>query len=282
MKSRNAIMNKSYVYGLFFVLIQATFFITIILSYKNLTENFLLLLITILSLLYPLITFIMIYLYLKYENQKEIIKKMEEFNLNLRKQRHDFLNHLQVIFGLIDCGEIAEALNYLKSIEASVKNKSLVYKTNNPHIGIVLSAFAMKAESKGVRFELYGLNDFSEFPLSYTHAVAVLSNLLNNSLENCERNGCVYVETEIVHGYFYLTISNDGKPIEIIHGENFHDWQKQIFQGESSKGKDRGAGMLIIKEILSQYEDSNFSVLDREKPTFMLKLKIVGGVENND
>lgn len=282
MKSQNIIINKSYVYGLFFTLIQAVFFITIILSYKKLTENFLLILIINLSFLYPLITIIIFYLYLKYENQKDNIKKVEEFNLNLRKQRHDFLNHLQVIFGLIDCGEIDESLNYLKSIEASVKNKSLVYKTNNLHIGIVLSAFAMKAESKGVRFELYGLNDLSEFPLSTTHAVSVLSNLLNNSLENCEKNGCVYVETEIVQGYFFLTISNDGKPIETIHGENFYDWQEQIYQGKSSKGKDRGAGMLIIKEILSQYEDCNLFVLDREKPTFMLKLKIVGGVKKND
>jgi len=281
MKSQNTI-NKSYIYGTFFILIQATFFITIILSYKNFAENFLLILIIILSLLYPLITFIMIYLYLKYENQKEIIEKIEEFNISLRKQRHDFYIHLQVISGLIDCNEIDEALNYLRSIEASVKNKSLVYKSNNLQIGIVLSAFAMKAESKGVRFELYGLNDFSRFPLSPTHAVTVLSNLLSNSLENCEKNGCIYVETEIDQNYFYLKISNDGKPIEIIHGDNPAEWQKELFQGRSSKGEDRGLGLLIIKEILSQYEDCDILVLDREKPTFMLKLKIIDGVKEND
>ena len=282
MKSQKKIINKNYVYGLFFTLIQATFFITIILSYKNLTESFLLLLIIVFSLLYPFITFIMIYLYLKYESQKETTKKMEEFNLSLRKQRHDFLAHLQVISGLIDCDDIDGAKEYLEKIEAATKNTSLISKTNNLHIGIVLSAFAMKAESKGVRFDLYGFNDFSKFPLSSTHAVTVISNLLNNALENCEVNGCVYVETEIVHDYFYLRISNDGKPIEIIHGENPADWQKEIFQGKSTKGKDRGLGLLIIKEILAQYEDCNLFVLNREKPSFMLKLKIAGGVKEND
>ncbi|MDF9407801.1 Spo0B domain-containing protein [Pelotomaculum isophthalicicum JI] len=279
MKLSNIITNKNYIYGLFFILIQATFFITIILSYENLTEHFLLTLIIVLSLLYPLITFIMIYLYLKYDSQKEIIEKIEDFNISLRKQRHDFFAHLQVIYGLIDCDEIEEAINYLKSIEASVKNKSLVYKSNKPQIGIVLSAFAMKAEAKEVRFELYGLDDFSKFPLSSTHTVTVLSNLLNNALDNCEKNGCVYVETETDKNYFYLKVSNDGKPIEIIHGDNPDDWQKELFQGKSSKGKDRGLGLLIIKEILSQYDDCNLLVLDREKPTFMLKLKIVGGGE---
>jgi len=280
MKSQSTI-NKSYIYGTLFILIQATFFITIILSYKNFAENFLLILIMVLSLLYPLITFIMLYLYLKYDSQKEIIEKIEEFNISLRKQRHDFFAHLQVIYGLIDLDETDEALNYLKSIEASVKNKSLVYKSNNPQIGIVLSAFAMKAESEGVRFELYGLDDFSNFPLSSTHAVTVLSNLLNNALDNCEKNGCVYVETEIDKNYFYLKVSNDGKPIEIIRGDNPDDWQKELFQGKSSKGADRGLGLLIIKEILSQYDDCDLLVLDREKPTFMLKLKLVGGVKKN-
>lgn len=281
MKSQNTI-NKSYVYGSFFILIQAAFFITIILSYKKLTESFLLLLITVLSLLYPLITFIMIYLYLKYESQKETTKKVEEFNLSLRKQRHDFLAHLQVISGLIDCDDMDGAKEYLEKIEAATKNTSLISKTNNPHVGIVLSAFAMKAESMGVRFDLYGFNDFSKFPLSSTHAVTVISNLLNNALENCVANGCVYVETEVTHYYFYLKISNDGKPIEIIHEENPADWQEEIFQGRSSKGKDRGLGLLIIKEILAQYEDCNLFVLAREKPTFMLKLKIIGGVKEND
>ena len=274
MELKNNVIHKNYIYGLFFILIQIVFFTTIILSYKDLTENFLLILMIILNLLYMFVTFGLIFLYLKHENQKEIIKKMDEFVLSLRKQRHEFINHLQVIFVLIDCDEKDEALNYLKSIEASVKNKSLVYKTNNPHIGAVLGAFAIKAESKEVRFDLYGLHDFSKFPLSHIHAVTVLSNLLKNALENCEKDSCVYLEIEIVHGYFYLKISNDGKPIEIIHGNNFSDWQQQIYQGKSSKGKDRGAGMLIIKEILSQYKDCNLYVLSREKPSFMLKLKI--------
>lgn len=198
----------------------------------------------------------------------------------LRKQRHDFLAHLQVVSGLLYCNETDQAQRYLESIEASVKNKSLVYKANNVHIGIVLSAFAEKAESRGVRFELYGLHDFSKFPLSSTHAVTVISNLLNNSLENCDRNGCVYVETDIFDNYFYLNISNDGKPIEIIHGEDPYQWQEQIFQGKSSKGEDRGVGMLIIKDILSQYEDCQLLVVDRNKPTFMLRLKMPG--EKND
>lgn len=281
MKSPN-ILNKKYVYGLFFILIQATFFITIILSYENLAENFLLILIIVLSLLYPFLTFIMIYLYLKYESQKETTEKMKEFNLILRKQRHDFLNHLQVISGLINCDAIDDAQKYLESIEASVRNTSLISRINNPHIGIIFSTFAMKAESKGVRFDLYGFNDFSKFPLSSTHAVTVISNLLNNALENCRANGCVYVETEILHDYFYLKISNDGKPIEIIHGDNPDDWQKEIFQGRSSKGQDRGLGLLIIKEILSQYEDCSLFVLCREKQTFLLRLKIIDRMKKND
>ena len=274
MKLKNIVTHKNYIYGLFFIIIQIIFLAVIILSVKNMNQNFLLIIMIILNTLNIMVNIGSTFLYLKHENQKEINKKMEELILNLRKQRHDFLNHLQVIFVLIDSDEKDKALNYLKSIVASVKNKSLVYKTNNPYVGAVLSAFAMNAESKGVRFDLYSFHDFSKFPLSPIHAVTVLSNLLKNSLENTKKNGCVYVETDIVNNYFFLKVSNDGKPIEIIHGNNFSEWQQQIYQGKSTKGENRGAGMLIIKEILSQYEDCNLYVLSKEKPSFMLKLKI--------
>lgn len=89
------------------------------------------------------------------------------------------------------------------------------------------------------------------------------------------------MENEISHNYFYLTVSNDGKPIEIIQGENPAEWQEEMFQGKSSKGRDRGLGLLIIKEILSQYDDCSIFVLEKMKPTFMLKLKLDGVTEND-
>ncbi len=87
MKLQNTVIHKSYIYGLFFVLIQAIFFTTIILSRNNLNEDFLLILMIVLNILYILITFGLIFLYLKNENQKEIIKKMEEFILSLPKTK---------------------------------------------------------------------------------------------------------------------------------------------------------------------------------------------------
>lgn len=270
-------MYNKYFYILL-VSIQIAFFVGIIKVF-DLTGSFPALSKIIYSILYPIATFIIIYLILKSDNQKFEIQRIEELNLELRKQRHDFLNHLEVIYGLVELNEIDEAKRYLESIESSVKINTLIDRINNPYISIILSSFARKAESKGVRFELYGFNDFSNFPLSPTHTTTIMSNLLKNSIDNCGENGCVYVETEIVQGYFYLTISNDGKPIEILHGESFSGWQEQIYQGKSSKGENRGAGMLIIKEILSLYEDCNLFVLSKEKPTFLLKLKMVAGDE---
>lgn len=274
------ILNNKKIFYIFLFLIQGCFFLGILEVY-DLIDNFFTLSKIIYALLYPVATFIIIYLILKSENQKNEIQRVKEFNLELRKQRHDFLNHLEIIYGLIDFGEIEKAQKYLELIEASVKVNSYLDKINNYHVGIILSSFAKKAEAKSVRFDLYGFDDFSRFPLSPTHTTTVMANLLKNSLENCERHGCVYIETEIAHGYFYMKISNDGKPIETIHGENFSAWQEQIYQGISSKGENRGAGMLIIKDILSQYEDCHLFVLDRERPSFLLKLKIAGEEKND-
>jgi two-component system, LytTR family, sensor histidine kinase AgrC len=52
--------------------------------------------------------------------QDEMIKgtlaQVEELNNTLRSQRHDFMNHLQVVYSLLELNEYPEAQNYLDRV----------------------------------------------------------------------------------------------------------------------------------------------------------------------
>ena len=47
---------------------------------------------------------------------KEALDSVENLYNSLRAQRHDFLNHLQVVYGLIEMDEYGEARNYINKV----------------------------------------------------------------------------------------------------------------------------------------------------------------------
>ena len=71
---------------------------------------------------------------------KETLKSVEMLNNTLRAQRHDFLNHLQVVYGLIEMDEYEEARNYINKTYKDIQSVSQVLKTASPAINALLQA----------------------------------------------------------------------------------------------------------------------------------------------
>lgn len=52
----------------------------------------------------------------------------------LSKQRHDFLNHLQVVYAYVQIGKADRALQYMDELADEMKNKSLDRKSRDESI----------------------------------------------------------------------------------------------------------------------------------------------------
>lgn len=69
-------------------------------------------------------------LYAFYQNQnnnlEESMKNLEELNTKLRAQRHDYLNHIQVIYGLLELEEYEEAQKYMAPVFKDIMKLSSV------------------------------------------------------------------------------------------------------------------------------------------------------------
>ena len=57
-----------------------------------------------------------------------MVSQMDALNRTLRAQRHDFLNHIQVVYSLLEMGESAEAADYLERIYSQLRTVSKVNK----------------------------------------------------------------------------------------------------------------------------------------------------------
>ena len=69
-------------------------------------------------LLSSLLTLLGLYAASRYQDDsyRESMKNLENLNLKLRAQRHDYLNHLQVIYGLLQLGEYEDAREYMEPV----------------------------------------------------------------------------------------------------------------------------------------------------------------------
>ena len=67
----------------------------------------------------------------------DTIDAMEKLNNTLRAQRHDFLNHLQVVYSLMEMEEYGEANSYIEKVYGRITAVSRVLKTasarGDPH-----------------------------------------------------------------------------------------------------------------------------------------------------
>ena len=72
------------------------------------------------------------------DDMDDTIDAMSQFNNTLRAQRHDFLNHLQVVYSLIEMEEYEEANEYIEQVYGRITAISRVMKTANPAVNALL------------------------------------------------------------------------------------------------------------------------------------------------
>lgn len=191
---------------------------------------------------------------------------------NLRKQRHDFINHLESLSYFLNNNETEEAQKYLHNIGVMITTQSQLDKIKNANFASVVNTFMNKCESKGIYFEFVANSELNNFPMSPVHVTTVFSNILNNALEHCDNEGMICLEVLENETDYIFTISNTGQPIND---------QIDIFEpGVSTKGEGRGYGLSLVKETVENYNGEVY-ISDYFPPTFVIKVRKGDGNEYN-
>ncbi|SKC50022.1 sensor histidine kinase [Maledivibacter halophilus] len=186
----------------------------------------------------------------RYFMQCKTLNQIEDLNNILRSQRHDFLNHLQVVYSLIEMNEYKETSNYIEKVYEDIKKINKVLKTSSPAINGLLQAKQLDCEDRGILVELKIETRLDKLKVPSWEMCRVLGNIIDNAIEATEENRNKYIKIEIFeesHEYKFL-IKNNGKKIP----ENLIN---KIFEpGFTTKGeKGQGMGLAISKEIIEKY-----------------------------
>lgn len=189
-------------------------------------------------------------LYTKRNSILETVKNLEDLNRKLREQRHDYLNHIQVIYGLMELDELEEAKKYMEPVYKDILKVSKALRTAHPAINALLQAKMQMAEQQKVNVYLEVKTDLGQMDIEAWELCKVVSNIIDNgirALSEKEGEKNLYINISDDLDEYRIDIYNNGPKIQEGH-------LKTIFEeGFTTKKEDgHGMGLAIVQGILEK------------------------------
>ncbi len=202
----------------------------------------------------------------RYEELSQGYLQLQDLNRKLRSQRHDYLNHLQVVIGLLELGEYEELKGYLKPVYADIMKTGKAIRTSSPAVNALLMAKWNAAEEKGIDFYLEVKSDLKALKVEAWQICKVLSNLIDNAMTAVEENeGEKKIWLDIMEDreYFTFSIANNGPEIP-------ERLRKEIFKPgiTSKKEAGHGMGLYIVSNVVKENGGKLELSSDERKTTF--------------
>lgn len=225
----------------------------------------------LLILLSSLITIISLYNASRYRNNSmiETIKNLEDLNTVLRTQRHDYLNHFQVIYGLMELQEYEEAKKYLDPVFKHIMKVSKALKTAQPAINALLQVKMETAENKNIDLYLDIRSDLKNIPMEPWNLCIVLANIIDNSI-TClaeDNQKKIYIEIDEDTQYYFFQIINNGPQIS---KNDLADIFKQGFTTKKEQG--HGMGLYTVSKILEDVNGTINISSNMEETSFYIQI----------
>lgn len=199
-----------------------------------------------------------------YTNLQISFKNLEKLNHTLRSQRHDYLNHLQVVYGLMQLEEYEELEKYLEPIYKDMQKTGKALKTSKPAINALLKAKMDEATSKEIDLYVEVKSDLQNLSIEDWELCKVISNIIDNAITALEvksDNKKIMLDITEDREQYWFSISNNGPMIP-------KDMQPHIFrQGVTTKvERDHGLGLYIVMNVIKKY-DGQIKMTSTEEET---------------
>lgn len=183
------------------------------------------------------------------KNQIAMYRYMEEVYAEQRKKMHDFKNHMTCVQGLLVNNANREAIEYLRTVNDNWMDELDYINTNHVIVNSILNQKYKLARAKGIAMIL-SVNDLQGIQINDEDIVTVLSNLLDNAIEACEKvtEKPKNIRVRVWHEENRTIISTKNpidKPIKIQEGRIYSTKRNERMQG---------IGLLNIKNVVEKYD----------------------------
>ena len=203
---------------------------------------------------------------IRLQQTEDSLDNLNRLNNTLRAQRHDSMNHMQVVHSLIELEEYTEANDYINKVYTDIEKVSNILKTGIPAVNAILESKRQTCESKGIDVTVDVSTTLSKISVPDWELCRLFGNIIDNSinaLSGVQTTRRLSIEIfEDIHSYRFK-ISNNGPmiPPEL--------WTR-IFEAGYTEGPHEGEGMglAICTEIVSMYKGKLWVVSDEYETVF--------------
>ena len=199
--------------------------------------------------------------------QSQYYEEVNTLYENMRGWSHDYKNHLQALKGFVSLSQYEALENYLEEIDDVTSAMDYLIKTDNTLLDSIVNMKVSYAKSEEVDVDI-SINLPREIKISDTDLCSLLGNLLDNSLEACQRiykgnaHRFIFLRIEEVRGDLGIRIRNSCENMLNLDGNRLLT---------TKKGRNHGIGLRQIDYIVKKYggylsrevEDSAFETVIR-------------------
>lgn len=185
------------------------------------------------------------------KNQTEMYRSISE-NFDCQKRKtHEYKNQIVCIESLLGNRKYQELEKYVKEIYGHLDKELDAINTNNVIVNAILNTKYQEADAKGIVF-VFRVNDLSQIRIKDEDVVTILSNLLNNAIEACEKcDDKKVIKLKLVNEdeMIIIAVKNTfNHPICYENGE--------IKSSKRSRAEEHGIGIKNIIKTIEKYDGS--------------------------
>lgn len=186
------------------------------------------------------------------ERNRERMQAYQEISTHYQEQKkiiHDYNNQIFCVQGLLNEKKYKEAEDYLSKFSCALQNTVGIVDVNHPVLNVVLNQKYRQAKEKGISI-LFLLNDLSMIWLEEQDIVILLSNLLDNAIEGCEKvkkKKVIRFKLVLEKQQIVLSVQNPlAEKLTILDGNKIKTSKKDA--------ENHGIGLQNVQMVLDKYQ----------------------------
>ena len=194
-------------------------------------------------------------LYRHAEELQTVYNQLSMERDRLAKDNHEFKNLTVAWTKLLNAGEHAKLLKMMEKANSRLLTNSDVLSTGNCTIDVILNAKYFEAISKGISFE-FNLSNLTDVRMDDTDLIILVSNVLNNAIEACEKYNQkpeISIKGVMRFNKFLFTVRNTYNGI----------LNDELITTKEEKSL-HGFGQEAIKNVVSKYRGNYYIEHDEE------------------